>query len=730
MKMNTAVFVINLIQDINILRPVILLAAKKIRWPVIILVTENFNRKDKEKLWLGELKEIYKLTGSSIYFYSSKLTALSILRKRQGLVFSASESSLRAHSNVYSLFEILPYNFIKITIQHGYECPGLLNSKEHDSIHGHDIHFNADLLCTWQPLEELKTLHVDYHSRVFHTGSTFLLNNHYSLKTLSKNQSGLICENLHSPRVSANSGYSEEFISLFNNICESFSCKHRLLLRPHPSGTFTKNNSSKFSGKYELLTSPIYKLDLSSLLYAVSPPSSIIIELISANVPVAILADKKNNMDLNNYRGLPIVKTFNDVTRFITSAIDSRDIFIKDQKKFLNEKKFEQDPSKILTNFELLFKSVNHESIFSNYMTPRKTILFVSQKSSATLNIHFLKPLSSVRLKKMFNIKIMFDLEISNLNKKNTLNDTLINISPNLIVFVRDTCENSLSVALWAKYYSIPTIYFIDDDLLNYPTFLESEKYSYYTSPAIIKVLINFLNTVSLVYCSTDRIRSSLVSKEIKTCCHVAKIYCSGEIFCVPNVNNDNNIKIGYMGTNHQNDFKLIIPALVELLQKNKNVIFEIMGKTPMPNELLKFSSQVKVIPWIDSYSIFREKLASLKWDIGLCPLEINSFNLSKADTKWVEYTSCGIAVIASRGTVYDNCAKGNCAILAESNREWLEALEHLTYNDNARRELAENAQKKMLSDYSMSVLEEQLLMLFSKTEALNRHLGSENCHD
>jgi glycosyltransferase involved in cell wall biosynthesis len=304
------------------------------------------------------------------------------------------------------------------------------------------------------------------------------------------------------------------------------------------------------------------------------------------------------------------------------------------------------------------------------------------------------------------------------------LNDKLINISPSIVVFVRLVEKNSLKVLKWAKYYSVPTVHFIDDDLLRFPKSLGIEKYNYYTCSDRVKVFKRLLTETTLVYCSTKRLKESLEKNDIVATFEVAKIYCSGEVLCSPKTSEV--ITIGYMGTNHQNDFKLIIRPLVELLKRNKNVKFEIMGKTPMPKELLEFSSQIKVIPWVQSYSQFRETLVSLDWDIGLCPLEKNTFNLAKADTKWVEYSSCGIAVIASSGTVYDASADGNCALLADSSDEWLQALESLVFDSNTRKTLVRNAQKKLLNHYSITMLGEQLLHVFKKVQILNQRNVSE----
>ena len=113
------------------------------------------------------------------------------------------------------------------------------------------------------------------------------------------------------------------------------------------------------------------------------------------------------------------------------------------------------------------------------------------------------------------------------------------------------------------------------------------------------------------------------------------------------------------------------------------------------------------------------EAVAARQWDIGLCPLAKTPFNEVKANTKWVEYSCIGAAVLATRGMVYDDCCSGGCGALLERG-EWLAALEDLTRDPARRFEMVRAAQEKVARDYSVERLREQVLAVFA--EAAQEH--------
>jgi glycosyltransferase involved in cell wall biosynthesis len=171
---------------------------------------------------------------------------------------------------------------------------------------------------------------------------------------------------------------------------------------------------------------------------------------------------------------------------------------------------------------------------------------------------------------------------------------------------------------------------------------------------------------------------------------------------------------IGYMGFDHEHDFKLAIPALVNVLTRYPNINFHLFGKIPMPKELAMLGARVRTFPVVPDYQDFLRKMLQLDWQIGICPLADTDFNTSKSDNKWVEYSAVGTAVIASRGSIYDACCSDGCGLLAEGTAQWEEAFTTLIENPAARLELVNRAQKKLSDQYAPKDLIKQIFQVIS----------------
>jgi len=164
------------------------------------------------------------------------------------------------------------------------------------------------------------------------------------------------------------------------------------------------------------------------------------------------------------------------------------------------------------------------------------------------------------------------------------------------------------------------------------------------------------------------------------------------------------------VGSRHDHDLKIILPSIIYILEHYPDISFELFGNITLPDCLKKFKDRIKLIPPIHNYSLFLEQLAKLDWDIGLCPLVSLNFNLMKSNTKWVEYTSCGIAVISSEGTVYDEVSANSCGLLVKTSNGWQDNIERLIAYPEERYNLVKNAQARLTNEYSPAQSEKQLL--------------------
>jgi glycosyltransferase involved in cell wall biosynthesis len=259
-----------------------------------------------------------------------------------------------------------------------------------------------------------------------------------------------------------------------------------------------------------------------------------------------------------------------------------------------------------------------------------------------------------------------------------------------------------------AREAAASVVFHIDDDLLNVPSEIGKRKYEYHNHPFRLSTVRYLLSEADLVYCSTSALRQRIGTHGSAERYVVGRVYCASDIL-VP-VENRVVRKIGYMGFDHAHDFELALPAVVETMRAHQDLQFDLFGSIPKPAALDEFGARVNVIEPVANYGDFMKRFADLSWDIGICPLADTDFNVVKANTKWVEYTAVGAAVIASRGTVYDDCCADGCGILAGDSAEWTAALQTLVADEHARAEFARKAQAKLANDYSLDVLRRQVL--------------------
>jgi hypothetical protein len=167
---------------------------------------------------------------------------------------------------------------------------------------------------------------------------------------------------------------------------------------------------------------------------------------------------------------------------------------------------------------------------------------------------------------------------------------------------------------------------------------------------------------------------------------------------------------VGYTASaDHAHNLEMILPAIEMLLERNPQVQFALFGSIPVPGSLKRFGDRITTAPAVADYDCFLNELAKGEWDVGICPLAPIDFNMMKANTKWVEYTAVGAAVVASRGTVYDDCCAGGCGILADSVDEWFSALNLLVNDVDERIATVQRAQAKLEQEYSIAGLREQV---------------------
>lgn len=722
----SAVFVVQLVQDIVILRPLVYMAARDFHFDVLLLASTRFRARDSQGIWESELAQICAETGARLQFFENDLQAHRQL-DGHGLLFSASESHLPQHHTTHSLFLHAPATYLKVTVQHGFECIGFRHSKDHVRAHGSAASFAADIICSWAPIQHLKSIAPSQAPKLIVTGPTAVLQTPTGSVVRGDGAPGLVCENLHSVRFKGEREIASEFIDTFGQFSRAMAAAKRVVtLRTHPGGQYAVRTKLAVQPNVTIESAPLYRTDLRQFAYGISAPSSVLIDMLLAGIPTAVWHDHAGHMDASAYEGLEWVSSPREWTEFAIEAESNPDPLIERQRRFLDSTKMPLCPQEVFSRFGQLFQSIRRSEMRRPGSVPEhQRILFIANGNVPTLQLSFEKPLAPLVVRGAISAELLTEQQMRGVPgllespdiAADWLHRYLDRFGPSMILFCRYSGAAYQPVLDWARREQVPIIYHIDDDLLGVPRDIGERKFSVHNAPARLRAVRELLNAADLVYASTVTLRDRLLAYFPGLPIVAGKIYCSAAVLRTPSASDQ--CKVGYMASaDHAHNLAMVLPAIERLLETRPRVHFELFGSIGVPAALERFGDRIVKSPPIAAYDQFLEKFAQRSWDIGICPLTPIEFNRMKANTKWVEYTSAGVAVVASRGTVYDQSCAGGCGVLANSDEEWFSALDLLVDNVEERIAIVERAQAKLRREFNVSLLRRQILEIFAQAHA------------
>jgi glycosyltransferase involved in cell wall biosynthesis len=290
---------------------------------------------------------------------------------------------------------------------------------------------------------------------------------------------------------------------------------------------------------------------------------------------------------------------------------------------------------------------------------------------------------------------------------------------PSVLFLSRYTDARIFPVLEMARRSGVPSVFHIDDDLLEITTAMSADRVQHYQDPERIRVLRSALYRVDLVYASTPALASRLVDHGVTTKIVAGDLYCSVDPAKLAPPMPATGPVIGYMGSaSHSADLALVLPALARLMRAIPSLRFETFGTIPPPPEMAEFGSRYSHHAGDTNYAGFLAKLSELGWWAGIAPLEDNTFNRCKADTKWVEYSSAGMAVVASDLPVYQKACADGCGLLAATEEDWYTHLEAVVRDGGLRGRLLACARAKLADQYNHRALERQLISVIEQAQA------------
>lgn len=174
--------------------------------------------------------------------------------------------------------------------------------------------------------------------------------------------------------------------------------------------------------------------------------------------------------------------------------------------------------------------------------------------------------------------------------------------------------------------------------------------------------------------------------------------------------NGEDRVVVGWIGTKSTFEKHLLfIKDWLIKAQKIYDIELHIIGINVNTASL---GDHVKLIPWSEDTEV--ENISN--FDIGIMPLQNTSWEEGKCAYKIIQYLACGKPVIASNvGMNSQLCINGKTGYLADSEEEFLAALDLLIHDQELRREMGKTGRKLIEDQYDLQITSEKLVKVMSE---------------
>ena len=268
-----------------------------------------------------------------------------------------------------------------------------------------------------------------------------------------------------------------------------------------------------------------------------------------------------------------------------------------------------------------------------------------------------------------------------------------------IIIFLRSDSDIEAYVSKLAKKRGMHTVYVLDDDLLNAPSYVSS--FPYYNLPSTK----NNMKTI-MKNCDTFLTPSPVLLDKY------GNIFKNKYLISEPSLNRitskekNKKVKIGFAGSidRTQDLNELLEGAITKIVNKyGDSIDIEFFGAKPEFVDKLN----LKHIPYQDGYDAYTASMAKANWDIGLAPMPKTDFHKCKYFNKYVEYASFGIVGIYSNLEPYTYGIKDrvNGLLVNNTTDDWYNAISELIENEKLRKEISLNCLKEANEIYPLDKL-------------------------
>lgn len=160
-------------------------------------------------------------------------------------------------------------------------------------------------------------------------------------------------------------------------------------------------------------------------------------------------------------------------------------------------------------------------------------------------------------------------------------------------------------------------------------------------------------------------------------------------------------IRVGWAGSiTHYEDLQLIRKPLLELRDKYPEVELVFIGD-PRLRELFP-GPRVEVMLGVP-FDSWPARLAGLRLNVGLAPLQDTPFNRCKSNIKWLEYSINRIPGVYSPIVYQFRGFDGDFGMIAHNQEEWLHCTENLILHERLRDEIAAKSYAFVYHKYDLA---------------------------
>lgn len=676
-------FYISLTQDVFVFRSIIQFMDRRFVDVVkIAIIDDLFFERDSRSNASNELIELAQTY--NLYLIPSWFNLDQLVAEVDGgigdaipILFS-SESSVAPHAKTYKIARSVRSPLFPILLQHGYECLGFRHSQRQTELFGQSVEFGSKLVLGWGSIDSQPDATASTAQKYFPVGFT---NNVFERLNVTnsnlKKKYVVVFETLHGERIDRQSPEIRnnffDFVANLRLWCEQSGLI--CVLKPHPASRL-KLPTGIVDNLWHM---PVHKMPFDEIALAVSTPSTTVIDCISLNIPVVLWNNGEKTIE-KNYPGIRCFDNFGEFQKIFPDARALSDDFSGSMLQDI----LDLSPEQVLENLVFVFKNLFERqcSVFASYN------VIVSNKLDATQSICFFdRETFHGKLLRFYHFDEKHVTRFEELGRDNPRLGNLffhgikklLNIQN--IIFSRQ--PDTFLVDIDAQNV-VPRIFHLDDNLFEVPIDVGRSKYEFYNNSNQLEILRATAASADRVIVSTDRLGvecEKILGRAVERMgvYGVAELSVRSTLFTERRF--DLSPTILFAGTDHSHDLESCFVALEYVLKNNARLNFINIGGTKLPGSLIRCPNAKSLNIRLD-YKIYRNLLQMLPCHIGLAPLSNIEFNICKADTKWVEYTSIGAITITDRFEVYEYPAIHDACVCVDGSVDsWISALETFSTN-------------------------------------------------